>query len=165
MNGRTWTAWVGAMLLLAAGCATVAVQRRFAAEADVLAALGEPLRRWSNGDGTTTLEYATQPYGHTALMLTLDAAGRVIRQADALAEDNLARVEKGMTREQVAQHLGQHRSVQVFGLSGEEVWDWNVRNDGPGIATYFNVHFIDGRVVRTSRSYEFPREGPEGGLR
>ena len=161
MKRRIWLACIGVALLLVAGCAT-GPGRQYGSQAEALAALGEPVRRWSNEDGTTTLEYSTQPYGDRALMLTVDAAGSVIRQDDALSDENLARVEKGMTRDEVSRLLGQHRSVQTFALSGEEVWDWNVYNDGPGVATLFNVHFIDGKVVRTSRSYVFPRDGLDG---
>lgn len=162
MDRRWWAVGIAAMLVVSAGCATGVMQRRFTSQAEALAALGEPVKRWANDDGTTTLEYSTQPYGHTALMLTVDASGIVIRQADALSDENLARVDKGLTREEVSRLLGQHRSVQTFALSGEEVWDWNVYNDGPGVATLFNVHFVDGKVVRTSRTYVFPRDGPDG---
>ncbi len=64
-----------------------------------------------------------------------------------------------MSKEQVSRLLGTHRSEQRFRNSGETVWDWNIRNDGPGIATLFNVHFIDDKVVRTSQTYVFPRDG------
>lgn len=151
------------LLLIAAallgGCAAFAPPKPFTTEAEALAARGEPSRRWKNEDGTTTLEYATQPYGHTCLMVQVNAGGIVLRQWDALDDDNLARVKKGMTRDEVARLLGEHRSEQFFKLSGEEVWDWNIHNDGPGIATLFNVHFIDGKVVRTSQTYVFPRDG------
>ncbi|ENO88064.1 hypothetical protein [Thauera linaloolentis] len=149
---------VGALQL--AGCATYIQPRLFTTEAETLAAKGEPSRRWQNDDGTTTLEYATQPYGYSCLMVQVDQGGVVLRQWDALDSDNLAQVKKGMTREEVERTLGQHRSEQIFKLSGEEVWDWNIRNRGPGIATLFNVHFIDGKVARTSQSYVYPREGP-----
>lgn len=132
--------------------------RPLASEAEVLAVHGQPVARRGNADGSATLEYSTQPFGHTALMVTVDAAGMVVRQADALSAENLARVQAGMTREDVSRLLGRHRSVQNFALSGEEVWDWNVYNDGPGIATLFNVHFVAGKVVRTSRSYIFPHD-------
>ena len=157
---HTWRQTLAALMALAllAGCASFALHP-VASEAEALAAFGEPVQRWQNGDGTTTLEYSTQPMGETTLMITVDSAGVVLRQEDALAMENLARVEPGMTREQVSRLLGRHRSVQFFSLSGEEVWDWNVHNDGPGIATLFNVHFIDGKVVRTSRSYVYPRDG------
>ena len=125
--------WLLLMLLvgLLAGCATLEPPRPYTTEAEALSARGEPTRRWSNDDGTSTLEYPTQP----------------------------ARVERGMDKEQVSRLLGTHRSEQRFRNSGEEVWDWNIRNDGPGIATLFNVHFIDGKVVRTSQTYVFPRDG------
>ncbi|TAH42462.1 MAG: hypothetical protein EYC67_15845 [Betaproteobacteria bacterium] len=149
-----------AVAMVLGGCAAFAPPRPFTTEAEALAARGEPTRRWHNEDGTTTLEYATQPYGHTCLMVQVDAGGIVLRQWDALDDDNLARVKKGMTREEVSRLLGQHRSEQFFKLSGEEVWDWNIRNEyGASIATLFNVHFIDGKVVRTSQTYVYPRDG------
>lgn len=147
-----------AMLMLA-GCAAFAPPRPLTTEAEAIAVHGQPTRRWDNGDGTTTLEYSTQPYGHTTLMVAVDASGVVLHQENALSDANLAKVKRGMTKDEVARLLGSHRSVQTFALSGEEVWDWNIYNDGPGFATLFNVHFIDGRVVRTSRSYEYPPDG------
>ncbi len=146
-------------LLILSGCAAFAPPPPLTTEAEALSVHGEPTRRWDNGDGTTTLEYSTQPYGHRTLMVTVDASGVVIDQHDALSDENLTRVKPGMTQDEVSRLLGTHRSVQVFKLSGEEVWDWNVYNDGPGVATLFNVHFIDGRVVRTSRTYVYPRDG------
>lgn len=148
-----------ACVLALGGCAAFEPPRPFTTEAEALAARGEPTRRWQNDDGTTTLEYATQPYGDTCLMVQVDQGGIVLRQWDALDNDNLARVSKGMSAEEVSRLLGEHRSVQTFKLSGEEVWDWNIRNYGPGIATLFNVHFIDGKVVRTSQTYVYPRDG------
>ncbi len=145
---------VGALQL--AGCAAIAPPRMFSTEAELLAVRGEPTRRWHNDDGTTTLEYSTQPNGDTCLMVQVDQGGIVLRQWDALADDSLAAVRAGMTKDEVARQLGEHRSEQSFRLSGEEVWDWNVRNYGPGIATLFNVHFIDGKVVRTSQTYVYP---------
>ncbi|MBP7468432.1 MAG: hypothetical protein KA800_08995 [Thauera sp.] len=142
-----------------AGCATFQPPRPYATEAEALAARGEPTRRWSNDDGTTTLEYSTQPNGWTCLMVQVDQGGIVLRQWNALAPENLARVERGMSKEQVSRLLGTHRSEQRFTNSGETVWDWNIRNDGPGIAVLFNVHFIDDKVVRTSQTYVYPRDG------
>jgi len=149
-------------LLVLAGCSAFAPPRPLTSEAEALAVHGEPTRRHDNGDGTTTLEYATQPFGYTALMVTVDKAGAVLEQHDALSDKNLANVKPGMTRDEVDRLLGTHRSVQTFRLSGEEVWDWNIYNDGPGVATLFNVHFIDGKVVRTSRTYVYPNDGPFG---
>ena len=162
---KRFLSWLCAILaaLSLSACLTYTPPRPFTTDAETLAAKGEPARRWSSDDGTTTLEYSTQPNGWSCLMVQVDQGGSVLRQWDALEDVNLARVQKGMTQEEVGRLLGQHRSVQVFKMSGEEVWDWNVRNDGPGVATLFNVHFIDGAVVRTSQTYVFPGDGPFAG--
>lgn len=155
---------LGRVLLLGfvmalSGCATLA-PRSFDSEDAVLRQLGQPTRVWDNPDGTRTLEYATQPYGETCWMYTVDSGGVMLEQFDALAPDRLGRVKNGMSAEDVLRLLGQQRSIQHFPNSGEDVWDWNIRNDWPDLrATRFNVHFIDGQVVRTSRSFEYRDEG------
>ncbi len=163
-HASRWMRWL--LLALAAlqlaACATLPPPRPYTTAAEAIAARGEPNRRWQNDDGTTTLEFATQPNGETCLMVQVDAGDMVLRQWDALAADNLARVQVGMDMEQIARLLGEHRSEQTFRLSGEVVRDWKVANDGPGTATLFNVHFIDGKVVRTSRTYVDPRNGRYG---
>jgi len=125
-------------------------------QGDVSAVLGTPSRIYQDPGGGETWEYSTQPYGTTCYMASFDAAGTLTRLVDALSEQERARVQPGMTREQVARMLGQHRTVAVFRLSGEEVWDWNVPHWGSGIATRFNVHFKEGRVVRTTTSTVYP---------
>lgn len=150
-----------ALFALLSGCASM--QREFADEASLLGVRGEPTRIWTNEDGTRTFEYATQPFGDTAWMYTIDGDGRIVEQFDALSRKNLARVQKGMTVAQVQRLLGQHRTVQSFALSGEEVYDWNIRNEWPDLrATRFNVHFVDGVVERTSQTFVFPRDGMFG---
>ncbi|MDR0634442.1 MAG: outer membrane protein assembly factor BamE [Azoarcus sp.] len=146
-------------LLLAAalglgGCATVTPT--YTTEAEVLAARGEPTDRRPADDGTMTLEYATQPEGTTCLMVQVDAGGKVVRQWDALASKNLARVRPGMSREAVSRLLGRHRSERVYPDTREEVWDWRIRHRGRGSATLFNVHFLDGRVRYTDRTRLYP---------
>ncbi|MGL1834656.1 hypothetical protein ACKVEX_13755 [Rhodocyclaceae bacterium SMB388] len=139
------------------------MQREFVDEVSLLGARGQPSRIWINDDGTRTFEYATQPFGDDAWMYSIDADGRIVEQFDALSRKNLARVQKGMTVEQVQRLLGQHRSVQFFSLSGEEVYDWNIRNEWPDLrATRFNVHFVGGVVERTSQTLVFPRDGMFG---
>lgn len=134
-------------------------------EAEILATYGQPTRRWAEADGGATLEYATQPMGVSCFMVRLDPAGRVSNVRDALLDANLARVEVGMDAAQVDRLLGRHRSVEFFFLSGETVWDWNIPSMGPGIATHFNVHFKDGRVVRATRSFIYGGGFDGGGMR
>lgn len=155
-------------LLLAAvvlaGCASLrdpaALKPGVSGVVEVRAAFGQPYRSYPESDGGETLEFSSQPNGITCYMVRLDAAGRLVSVRDALSEAGLARVQPGMSREQVTRLLGNRRSVEFFRLSGEEVWDWNVDNRaGPGVATRYNVHFRDGRVVRTSTTYVFPADG------
>lgn len=142
---------VAVVMLLLAGCAGFGQPRMFATEAELLERRGAPDRVWVNDDGTRTLEYSTQPMGISNWMYAIDAAGRVIEQFDALTREGLRRVKVGMTVDEVERLLGRHREISFFRLSGEEVWDWNVESDLPGMrATRFNVHFVDGVVRRTS---------------
>lgn len=157
-----WTRWLTLCVLCAllAGCAGLGRAPMLLTESEVLERRGAPTRIWENADGTRTLEYATQPNGQTCWMYTVDGAGRVLDQFDALAAQNLARVRVDMSVDEVLRLLGTHRSIQRFALSGEEVYEWNVRNEWVGAAaTRFNVHFVDARVVRTSYSYIYPRDG------
>jgi uncharacterized membrane protein YgcG len=146
---------VAALTLTA--CATAPAPAPFyATEVETVAARGEPVTRWDNGDGTTTLEYATQPDGTTCLMTQVDADGRVLRQWDALDDKNLARVKPGMSKGEVARLLGTHRSERVYPSTNEVVWDWNIAHRGRGVATRFNVHFTDERVRYVGRTRIYP---------
>ena len=120
-------------------------------EAQIISTYGQPTRRWTNPDGTTTLEYATQPAGISCFMFTIDGQGRVVNARDALSDTNMARVQVGMTEQQVDRILGQHADVDFFSLSGETAWSWNIPTFGPGLATHFVVYFKNARVVRTGR--------------
>ena len=134
-------------------------------EAQVLATYGQPTRRWQEAGGITILEYATQPMGVSCFMFSLDDQGRVTNVRDALSDTNLARVQVGMTEAEVDRLLGRHRGSEFFVLSGETVWDWNIPNYGPGVATRFNVHFKEGRVVRASRDFIYGHGGfSDGGV-
>lgn len=159
-----------AALFLLGGCASW--QTHFDHEAELLAKRGEPSRVWENEDGSRTLEYATQPMGESGWMYTVDENGLVVEQHDALDHANLAKVRAGMSQDEVVRMLGRHRSIERFPRMNEEVWDWNVSSPYPGIiATYFNVHFVEGEVSRTSFTYIYPNDfdgawfhGPRWGM-
>ena len=147
-------------VLLLAGCATpdrdTRLQPGASREADVVALYGPPGRVWPEADGGRTLEYSSQPFGRHAWMVRLAADGRLVGVIDALSPAGRARVEPGMTPEQVSRLLGRERSRVFFRLSGEDVWDWTIEPDQTGYGMRFNVHFRDGVVVRTTQSMVFP---------
>lgn len=144
---------------LLAGCATPDRDARLrpgaSLEADVVALYGQPRRVWPDGDGGRTLEYSSQPMGRHCYLVRLAADGRLVGVTDGLSPSGRARIEPGMTPEQVGRLLGTERSRVFFRLSGEEVWDWTVEPDASGYGLRFNVHFKDGVVVRTTQSMVF----------
>lgn len=152
---------LAAALCLVSGCTTIVTDPRSApgtGGAQVIAAYGTPTRIWSDPDGGRTLEYSSQPYGNTCYMIKLDKDDRVVSKEDTLQSAGRARVQVGMTTEQVNRLLGRERSRMFFPLSGEDVWDWNVDPGGIAYLVRFNVHFKGGRVVRTSQSLVDPRD-------
>lgn len=153
----------GLVALLLGGCALglnplrdPALQPGASTGAQLIAKLGPPSAIWPEADGGRTLQYATQPMGQRCLSLRLDAQDRLLRARDALAESERLLVREGMTPQEVSQLLCHERSRVFYPHSGEDVWDWNVAPDQSGYRLRFNVHFKDGRVLRTSQSMVFP---------
>ncbi|MGM9479814.1 outer membrane protein assembly factor BamE [Roseateles sp. NT4] len=145
---------------LLAGCATpdrdARLQPGVSREADVVAIYGQPSRVWPESDGGRTLEYSTQPMGRHTYMVRFTADGQLVGVQDGLSPAGRARIEPGMTPEQVSRLLGRERSRVFFRLSGEDVWDWTIEPDQTGYGMRFNVHFKDGVVLRTTQSMVFP---------
>lgn len=148
------------LCLLLAGCALFPRIEPGQPEVQVRSEQGAPTRIIEQADGGELWQYATQPFGTTFIQVRFDADGRVVESWDGFAPGRLAQIRPGMNESEVTERLGPYRRIEYFALSREHVWDWNISNaDGPGVATRFNVHFRDGRVVRTSRSYEYGRDG------
>lgn len=87
-------------------------------------------------------------------MLEIGADGRYLGMTNALSAKNLARVQPGMSREELLRMLGRPGSEQALRRAGEVVLTWRVRTaDGANTTEMFNVHLgPDRRVRRTSRS-------------
>ena len=72
----------------------------------------------------------------------------------APSAEAMASVREGMTMEQVEAALGKPSDVGNYGKGAEIVWSWRLAGAGAA-AVWFNVHFRDGRVARTSRSVDY----------
>ncbi|MCV2370253.1 outer membrane protein assembly factor BamE [Roseateles oligotrophus] len=152
-----------ALALSLAGCVGVPSSRGVnpgMSSSAVLAQYGPPVQVWPDldGKGGKTLEYSQQPMGKSALMIRVDAEGKVIGIEDTLQPAVRARIQPGWTPDQVSRLLGKERSRVFFKFSGEDVWDWTVPDEPMGQRQRFNVHFKDGVVLRTTHSMIFDDE-------
>ena len=72
-----------------------------------------------------------------------------------LNENNFARIQRGMTGDEVRRILGAPGTRERFDLAKETVWGWRVGKEAAGDPVFFLVHFNDdARVARTSRFVE-----------
>lgn len=72
------------------------------------------------------------------------------------SEERMAAVRAGMTPAEVEQILGRPTGGTATYGGVETVSGWSLPTRGRVRAEYFNVHYRGGKVVRTSRSAEYP---------
>jgi hypothetical protein len=126
--------------------------------AEVRERFGPPQMEWLNTDGSVTWEYSRQPEGAECYMITV-GPDNILRHIDqVLNEAQFARVQPGMSGDQVRRLLGRPASSQFFELKQETVWAWLIeRGSTIGDPTYFTVAFDGaGQVVGTGR-YSTPK--------
>lgn len=124
---------------------------------DVRDRFGPPGMEWRHDDGSVTWEYSRQPQGTKCWMVTIGPDGVMRALDEVLNERGFARVERGMTGDDVRRVLGRPATRQYFELARETVWSWRIEPPpGTSDPTFFTVHFnTDGRVVKTGRSTEY----------
>lgn len=139
---------------LLAGCAGHGLERMEPGSVtiDQVRAKEKPAAEWKNADGTVTLEYDDRPYTSQNLMMDFDANGRLVAAREVITMENLARLKRGMRREDFKRILGNPRYTWVDG-DGGDVWEWPLDSplgDGDGSAKWvIEVHFhptVDGAV-------------------
>jgi hypothetical protein len=146
--------------LLLAGCASFTALQPGASREEVLARYGAPARVVPLNGGAR-LQYSRQPAGQSAVMVDLDAAGRVVAVRQVLSAQEFSKIEVGRwTREDVERAFGPPAFVdRVASWSGSIMnyrWLDNYQN------MLFWVYLDDRNVVqRTGQGIEFPLEMPE----
>ena len=74
---------------------------------EVVARAGPPARVVQLPDGNQRLQYTTQPMGHYAFMVDVDAAGKVVRSRQVMTPQEFQRIEPGQwTRADVEREFG-----------------------------------------------------------
>jgi len=150
---KTVSSLVAAVLLMA-GCAFNAVQPGMSRE-DVMAHYGKPSRVLPLGAGTR-LQYSAQPAGQTAVMVDLDAAGKVVVARQVLNLNEFSKIELGKwTREDMEREFGRPATVdRVAAWPGDVMtYRWLDRDT----SKYFWAYLDTGNVVRrTGQGIEYP---------
>jgi outer membrane protein assembly factor BamE (lipoprotein component of BamABCDE complex) len=161
MNPTKWiaaaTAAIGAALLPACdGLNLQELKPGVSTAAEVRARMGPPSAEYAADDGGVVLEYSRQPQGTDCYMITIGRDQILQRIEQVLTDANLARVQAGMSRDEVRRLLGAPGSVTTFPASHEEVWDWRVAGTMPTEEAHFHAHFDTGTglVTRTTRRVE-----------
>ncbi|HPK31884.1 MAG: outer membrane protein assembly factor BamE [Ottowia sp.] len=129
-------------------------------EADVVQRFGQPERVWPEPDGSKTYEYNRQPEGTQNYMITIGTDGRMSALRQVLNPHNFARVQPGMTMEQVRQMLGKPARQVPYKLKNEIDWSWRFLDTAANEKKMFFVTFSpDYRVIRTEIGRDL--DGPD----
>jgi outer membrane protein assembly factor BamE (lipoprotein component of BamABCDE complex) len=115
--------------------------------------MGRPEIERTFTDGSKRLEYPRGPQGLNTYMVDIDRDGILQDITQVLTATNFARVQPGMSEDEVRRMLGKPGQVAVFPLKPETVWSWKWREGGVTQEGIFNVHFdAFHKVYTTSRS-------------
>lgn len=170
MIGR-FAVWLFAVGLLA-GCAAYDGAGQIPVDArltDVERTMGVPSLRWKEADGGETLVYPFGAMGYHTFFVRGDASGRFVSRENVLTMKHFARIQAGMTQEEVVRTIGPPVPAWTvyFKARDELVWEWRYCDDWSEPAR-FNVLFdgTTGRVRSTLSATERLRNAfDRGGFR
>ena len=157
-----------AVLTLLAGCDEQRIrelEEGVSTEQDVRARFGEPEQVWQEADGSRTLEYNRQPAGRRNYMITIGTDGKMSALRQVLAPHHFAKVQPGMTQEQVRRLLGKPAKVTPYELKRESHADWRYL-EAPNQPKVFTAIFgPDHSVLRTQMGDDLDAPEFKGGGR
>jgi hypothetical protein len=151
---------------LSAGCDYFAEKKLVVGqhtEDDVRRIMGKPDMVWEEESGAKKLEYPRGPMGTQTYFVFIAPDGKYLGMERVLVEENFAKVQVGMTVDDVRRILGKQTEVTPYALSREEVWSWRYEGDAQRIM-FFNVHFDQDsrRVKRITRIEDWKTQGAPG---
>ena len=137
-----------------AGCAFTPVQPGMSQE-QVMASYGTPTRVVPLATGTR-LQYSRQPAGQSAVMVDLDAAGKVVAVREVLKRQEFLRIEPGKwTRDDVEREFGPPAWIDAVASWSGDIMNYRWRDNVQDM--YYWVYLDAGnRVQRTGQGIEFP---------
>jgi hypothetical protein len=107
--------------LALAGCAAPSIPPG-ASMSDVESRMGKPVDVVKAPNGDTVWQYPKGPYGQFTYMASFGADQRVKSFTQALTLDNLAKIQKGMTRDEIRLMFGRPAEVRTYRNLNEEAW-------------------------------------------
>lgn len=119
---------------------------------EVRSIMGDPTFEWKEPDGTVTWEFPRGPSGSVTYMVDLrpDGVLKAIRQV--LTEAYFAKIQPGLSQDEVRKLIGKPAETMTFPLKKEEVWSWKFEQ-GSGERWHYHVHFdLGGKVVTATRN-------------
>jgi len=125
-GGRGLLAFTVLLLAACAGYSGSNLQPGVATLADVVASMGEPAMSWKDADGSEQLAYPRGPAGTQTFMAFVGPDGKLQRIDKVLNAAHFARVQGGMTKDQVLRILGPSGSqwTQFYARSNQLAWSW-----------------------------------------
>ena len=147
---------LAAAAALMAGCAFTPVQPGMSRE-QVMASYGTPTRVVPLPAGTR-LQYSRQPAGQSAVMVDLDAAGKVVAVREVMKLQEFLRIEPGQwTRDDVEREFGPPARIDKVASWSGDIMNYRWRNNVQDM--FFWVYLDAGnRVQRTGQGIELPVE-------
>ena len=121
----------------------------------LVARYGQPSRVVPLPDGTR-LQYSTQPAGQSALMVDLDAAGKVVASREMMTLSELSKIQPVQwTREDVEREFGRPASIDRVASWSGDIMTYRWRDVVQDM--YFWVYLDAQNVVqRTGQGMEIP---------
>lgn len=157
---KPYTLGKAATLLLAAlvlsGCAAQQVLPG-TARADVLAKYGQPTREVALASGTR-LQYSSQPFGQQAVMVDLDAAGRVASSRQVLQSTEFARIGINQwSRADIEREFGRSASIDRVASWPGDIMTYRWKDASQDM--FFYVYLDAANIVqRTGQGMDFGKE-------
>jgi hypothetical protein len=149
---------VGALLsaLLLSGCAVVQVPPG-TPRAEVLVKYGKPSREVGLANGTR-LQYSYQPAGQQAVMVDLDAAGRVVSSRQVLQSAEFARIGINQwNRADVEREFGLSATIDRVANWPGDIMTYHWKDASQDM--YFYVYLDSANIVqRTGQGMDFRRD-------
>lgn len=158
---------VASAVLILAGCAAVESVPLGASRDEVIKQYGPPARTVTLATGTR-LQYSRQPSGRSAVMVDLDAAGRVASVRQVLNPDDFSRVVVGKwTREDVEREFGKPAFISHVASWKGDIMTYRWRDVGYDMLfwIYLDPDQVAQRIGQSEEYKGGGRDGDRGGSR